>query len=201
MFSAGCGSNTDASCYCPSSEFVCNVFECLSAHGASDDEIASAQSYFQGICAPYVSSNPAVVTCAPNPTTTVGSTQTDVPVTTVQVYTTVFVQCSESGTAISGSSTESVLSTVITVPQVIFQTVTDSTTASAALVIGTPAPAEVPAGATPPSYPAATTISTIAVSNGTASATSPAQFTGASTHNTATFGTLVAAVLFAVLAM
>jgi len=201
MFSAGCGSNADASCYCPSSAFVCNVFECLSAHGATDDDIASAQSYFQGICAPHLSSNPAILTCASSVTTTGAGVPTDVPVTTINVVTTIVVPCSESGTVIPSSSTTSVLSTQLVVPQVVFQTVTGTSTAGAQLVVGTPTPAAVPAGAATYPAAAATTIATVPISNGTAAPTSPPAFTGASTRTTTTFGTLLAALLFAVFAM
>ncbi|KAK2624695.1 hypothetical protein QTJ16_005888 [Diplocarpon rosae] len=65
MFTEGCASNTDADCYCPSESFVTKVFQCLTAHGADDAEVDSAKTYFQGICAAHIPSNPAIVTAAP----------------------------------------------------------------------------------------------------------------------------------------
>ncbi|KAH8588531.1 hypothetical protein B0O99DRAFT_677390 [Bisporella sp. PMI_857] len=188
---SSCADNTDAACYCKSAELVCNVFDCLTSHGTAAD-ILSSQTYFQGICAPYIDVNAAIITCkgevepdtpdAPLPTVAVPA-----DVTTISVVTTITVPCTESGTTIPGSSTQSVISTAITVPQVVFQTPSAAgTTAPVALVVGTPAPATNTAGIITGVYttapiPAATTLATIPAGNGTSPTATPSAvgFTGA----------------------
>ncbi|KAG0650300.1 hypothetical protein D0Z07_2959 [Hyphodiscus hymeniophilus] len=218
LYTTGCNSNTDSECYCPSSSFVSTVFECLSAHGASSDEVASAQTYFQGICAAHVSSNPAIVTAASTITLSASSGgvfATSVPVTTVQVLTTLTVPCTEStgvssGSIIAGSSTTTVLSTAVTVPQVQFTTVLGATTAAAGLVPASTQASQaagvtigVPAAAS--GISAATTLASIGVSNATITSsltpTSAVPFTGAGSRTGMALGSIGAAVLFAVFAM
>jgi hypothetical protein len=221
-FIVGCIDNTDSACYCPSVDFVNNVYGCLSAYGADANEIATAQSFFQGICAPYVPSNPAIITGASSVATTAGVTApASIPVTTIQVLTTLTVPCSQTagpsiGSIIPSSSTTTVLSTAVTVPQVVFSTAPPASAnagataapAGPALVVGTP-PA-VPAGATAPAatYAAptagSTTLASVPVSNGTVKATStPAQVTagsGASSNGIAV-GSGLFAIVIAVLAL
>lgn len=92
-----------------------------------------------------------------------------------------------------------VISTQLTVPQVVFQTITGSSTYSAALVQGT-APATVTAGATT-GIVAQTTLATSSVSGALAGTTTPAQFTGAADRNGVAGGVIGAAVLFAVMVL
>ncbi|KAL2062088.1 hypothetical protein VTL71DRAFT_6354 [Oculimacula yallundae] len=207
LFLEGCTSNTDADCYCPSAQFVSNVFECLSAHAADDDEIAQAQTYFQGICAPHIPSNPAIVTGATTAllTTAPPPAATPVPVTTIQILTTLTVPCVEttgisSGSTIPSSSTTSVLSTYITVPQVVFQTVTGTSTISADLVAGTPAPA--PAATTPAVQTpvVAPTVSRTG-SAGLGATQTPLPFQGAAAQMSFGFSAVFGAVVVAVLAL
>jgi hypothetical protein len=179
-----CTSNDDKDCYCPNSNFTTLVFGCLSAHGASDAEIAAAQVYFQGICAQYVPQNPAIITAAPpvsTPAPVAGA------VTTIQVYTTVVVPCTQSN---GPASTTTVISSALTVPQVIFTTMPG--TSGVGLVPMTTAPA--------PAY-APTTMATVAptstISSGNSTTTSkPPNFTGAASRSGVAISVLGAALAF-----
>ncbi|KAE9365225.1 hypothetical protein N431DRAFT_473299 [Stipitochalara longipes BDJ] len=202
LFIEGCSSNADIDCFCPSKDFASNVFSCLSAHGASDTEISSAQTYFQGICAAYIPSNPAIVTEASSVVATVS--QTNYPVTTITVQTTLTVPCTEStgissGYTIPSSYITTTLSTAITVPQVVFTTVGTSS-GGAVLVTGAPTigNAGVAASTIVPAY---STFAVSATSNGTTQASStPSQvFTGSAGKNSIAVGASLAAVVFAVL--
>ncbi|KAI1748648.1 hypothetical protein F4782DRAFT_347668 [Xylaria castorea] len=126
MFAVGCKDNTDSSCYCPDSDFVNNVFACLYAHGESDEVVSEAVSYFQGICAPFVPSNPGIATGAATITSVLTVTPTPAPsasYTTIQVVATTVVPCTDSvGEVIPSSSSTVIVSTAMTVPQVIFTT-------------------------------------------------------------------------------
>ena len=144
IFKSGCKDNTDSDCYCPRPEFIKNVVECVDAYGASDSEVAAAVAYMQGICAPYIPQNPAIVTCVP-------STITATPLLPSQVATITY-------------STGSI-NTVITVPQVVITTYTGGPTPVPGVVAGTPpaapaAPTDVPVPGTgvipAPGSPAAT---------------------------------------------
>ncbi|KAI1323983.1 hypothetical protein F5Y16DRAFT_327103 [Xylariaceae sp. FL0255] len=131
MYSVGCKDNTEASCYCPDSSYISNVYECLYAHGESDEIISEAISYIQGLCAPYVSSNPGIATAPATITSylTVSATSTIASPTVVTVQATTVVPCTDSeGLTITGSSTTVTISTAMTVPQVVFTTVTAATT-------------------------------------------------------------------------
>ncbi|RFU25973.1 hypothetical protein B7463_g10357, partial [Scytalidium lignicola] len=165
IHTTGCKDNTDSSCYCPSSDFVTSVYDCLSAHGADADEVAAAQAYFQGICAPHVSSNPAIVTAASTVSAN-GGTPTNVPVTTIEVYTTLVVPCTESN---GPTATTTTISTALTVPQVQFSTVTAAGAAS------TPAVALIPA--TTAAYVAPAAYSTPVSTAPITSLASPAPYT------------------------
>ena len=70
-----CTSNSDAACFCPSSEFTEKVGSCIKAWGSSQQEISSALSYFAGICAPYVPNNPAIIEIVPPSTTPILTTR------------------------------------------------------------------------------------------------------------------------------
>ncbi|KAJ8106263.1 hypothetical protein ONZ43_g7124 [Nemania bipapillata] len=97
MFSVGCKDNTDSSCYCPDNAFVNNIFACLAAHGESDEVISEAVSYFQGICAPFVPSNPGIATGAETYTTVLTVTPTSIAsYTTISVTATTVVPCTDS---------------------------------------------------------------------------------------------------------
>ncbi|KAF5619480.1 hypothetical protein F52700_11763 [Fusarium sp. NRRL 52700] len=121
---ADCKDNTDAACYCPSKDFVSNVFECLYAHAENDDTVAQAVSFFQGICAPYAEKNPVIATGADSVTehiTVTGTTIiTSAHYTTVVVATTITEPVVASGTPVEGSSTVKTIQTEIVVPEVGF---------------------------------------------------------------------------------
>ncbi|KAF4501621.1 hypothetical protein FAGAP_2186 [Fusarium agapanthi] len=121
---ADCKDNTDAACYCPSKDFVSNVFECLYAHAENDDTVAQAVSFFQGICAPYAEKNPVIATGADSVTehiTVTGTTIiTSAHYTTVVVATTITEPVVASGTPVEGSSTVKTIETEIVVPEVGF---------------------------------------------------------------------------------
>ncbi|CAG8959834.1 hypothetical protein HYFRA_00001742 [Hymenoscyphus fraxineus] len=147
-FIVGCVDNTETSCYCPDRDFVNNVYGCLQAHGADAAIIDKAAKYFQGICAPHIPQNPAIVIgCPPSPPapelpsppapelpgpvlSTPGPITTQppsVPVTTISIVSTVTIPCIETtgplaGYPIPNITTTSLLSTVLTVPQVVFIT-------------------------------------------------------------------------------
>lgn len=148
LFTTGCTDNTDAECYCPDATFVKNVYDCLYAHGETDEIIAEAVSYFQGICGRWVDQNPGIATDATVTTyITVTATPTVAPVyTTIVVDATTVVPCTDdAGQVIPSSSTTVTVSTSMTVPQVDFTThpagdvdVIPITTAPAPVVTGTP---------------------------------------------------------------
>ncbi|KAI0203374.1 hypothetical protein F4808DRAFT_418470 [Astrocystis sublimbata] len=176
MFSVGCNDNTDAACFCPDSEYVKNVFTCLYAHGESDQVISDAVSYFQGICAPFVPTNPGIATGAETITSVLTVTPTPAPAatyTTIEVVATTVVPCTdEVGEVIPSSSSTVVVSTQMTVPQVIFTTITPeagagpeaSTSADAAIVPGTyPAFTPTPTGVAAP-YPTGSGVATFTTS-------------------------------------
>lgn len=129
LFIAKCDSNTDSSCYCPSEIFIKSVFDCVWAHGESDEIVSESIIYIQGLCAPHVPENPAIATGA-TITSYVTVTATPPPsavYTTVVVEATTVVPCTDSaGSVIPSSSSTSVLTTAITVPQVGFTTSGDS---------------------------------------------------------------------------
>jgi hypothetical protein len=125
MFNVGCSDNTDAACYCPDATFVKNVFDCLYAHGESDQIVAEAVAYFQGICGKWVNQNPGIATDATVTTyITVTAAPTVAPVyTTIIVEATTVVPCTDdAGQVIPSSSTTVVINTSMTVPQVDFTT-------------------------------------------------------------------------------
>ncbi|POR36408.1 Uncharacterized protein TPAR_03395 [Tolypocladium paradoxum] len=117
-----CKNNVDAACYCPSKEFVDNIFSCLYAHGQTGDIISEAVSFFQGICAPFIPQNPVIATGAETVTAIITVTGTprvtSVAYTTMHVTATVVEPCTTEGTTIPGSSTTKVISTDVTVPQI-----------------------------------------------------------------------------------
>ncbi|KKZ66950.1 hypothetical protein EMCG_07378 [[Emmonsia] crescens] len=178
-----CGSNSDISCFCPSSEFTSAVIACIQSWGASNDEIQSALSYFTGICAAHIPKNPGIITAIPStiiltpPPAPTPATQTggptivtpppQAPCTTITV-----------SQVITVSGTDSILTTIVTVPQVQFitETIAGATTGiNVGLVPGTTAlPAEAPTDG-PPSYPTPTQASTLA--------TIPLSPTGSTTIN------------------
>jgi hypothetical protein len=88
-----CKDNADSSCYCRDAEFVKQVMGCIEAWSDDDDQTHGAASYFQGICAPYVPQNPAIITACPSagkPTTTPVSESSSIETTaeTAPVYST-----------------------------------------------------------------------------------------------------------------
>lgn len=193
-----CKSNADADCFCKSNDLVEKIYQCLSAHGASDEEVDKAQNFFQGVCAPYVPENPAIITDATTLTITASHPVQTAPVTTIQLITTVTVPCVETegpsqGATIPGSSTTKVISTAVTVPQVVFETITGASSHIVSLVQGTPtAPANnVPATTqdaiitTTPFIGVPTTLASIGLPpKGTGAFTpSPPQFTGAASRS------------------
>ncbi|KAG5811562.1 hypothetical protein H9Q74_013526 [Fusarium xylarioides] len=121
---ADCKDNTDAACYCPSKDFVSNVFECLYAHAENDDTVAQAVSFFQGICAPYAQKNPVIATGADSVTEHITVTGTTIITSahyiTVVVATTITEPVVASGTPVEGSCTVRTIETEIVVPEVGF---------------------------------------------------------------------------------
>ncbi|EFQ26830.1 adhesin protein Mad1 [Colletotrichum graminicola] len=157
MWSTGCAANSDANCYCPDAQFVENIFSCIYAYGASDDIISKATLFFQGICAPHIPQNPAIVT-APATITTALTVGVEKPaptnpadITTVVIDKTVVVPCVTGGTTIPGSSTTATIKTTLVVPQVSFAT----NSASDVVPVPIKAPTAPAGGAGPSGVPAA----------------------------------------------
>lgn len=159
LFAVGCKDNSDASCYCPDSQFVENVFTCIYAHGESDEQISEAVNYFQGICGNYAGSNPGIATAVPTYVSQVSpaSSASASIYTTIVVDVTTVVPCTTSvGSTVStiaGSSSTIIISTAVTVPQVVFSSITSgASTTDVAVVPGTysavPVVSATPTGAT-----------------------------------------------------
>ena len=138
----GCKDNTDSACYCPSKDFVDNVFDCLYSHGESEEAVQEAITYFQGICAPHAPENPGIVTYPETITKVFTATPTHAPTavyTTIELVATTVVPCT--GSEGESSSSTAVISTTISVPDVGFTTVTDAPgTTSVVVVPGPTAP-------------------------------------------------------------
>ncbi|KAL8413827.1 hypothetical protein RB594_005170 [Gaeumannomyces avenae] len=158
IFQLGCKDNTDTACYCPDKTFAENVFQCFYAHGASDETISKAVTFYQGICAPHIPQNPAIVTA---PTVTSYITVTPAPtstnpaaVTTIVLSTTTVVPCTDdNGSTIPSSSSTVTINTSVTVPKLGFTTApgVSSTPVVGLIPITTPISAVVPVPTTPTS--------------------------------------------------
>ncbi|KAK2859923.1 hypothetical protein FQN49_004580, partial [Arthroderma sp. PD_2] len=116
-----CSSNSDISCFCPSSEFTDNVIQCIRSWGSSDAEVQAALTYFTAICAAHIPKNPGIVTAIP-PSITLGPTAQPSapggPAPTTMPQTTIEVPHVITGT--DGSTTST--TTKITVPHIGFTT-------------------------------------------------------------------------------
>ncbi|OBT49872.1 hypothetical protein VE04_09499 [Pseudogymnoascus sp. 24MN13] len=124
---AGCKSNSDIACFCPKADFTKNLFECLTSFGATDAEINEAAEFFQGICAPYVPTNPGIITDCPDKGAVETTKPHTGPVTTIVVETTVTVPCEPTGTATETTFTVTTISTqviVVTGPATVEATAT-----------------------------------------------------------------------------
>jgi hypothetical protein len=188
-----CSSINDYRCFCPNANLTIQVFACLSAYGASDSEISAAQIYFQGICAEYATQNPAIVTAASTLTATATIAG---PVTTINVYTTVVVPCTQSN---GPASTTTIISSAVIVPQVVLTTVTGT---SVGLYQGTQAPITTTAAAAAIATTMATVTPTYGASNSTHAATAGSpKFTGAASRSNVAFSVVGAALAFSFFAM
>ncbi|KAJ5765257.1 hypothetical protein N7520_004816 [Penicillium odoratum] len=128
-----CSSNSDAACFCPSSEFTAKFKSCVEAWSSSQEQTDSALSYFAGICAPYIPGNPDIISLVPTTTPSVSSQHgTGAPSSTPSVV--VVTPVPEPCTTVTWSSH------TVTVPQVGFSTKTDASTTVVNLVTGSPLP-------------------------------------------------------------
>ncbi|KGO38367.1 hypothetical protein PEX1_073130 [Penicillium expansum] len=134
-----CDSNSDAACFCPSTEFTDKVSGCIRAWSSSKKEEDSALAFFAGICAPFVPENPAIVDIATTCTSSDPVTSTT-HVPHITSNTRVFVSTVSVATSVPTApcTTISWASHTATVPLVEFSTVTCSTTTSVNLVVVTP---------------------------------------------------------------
>ncbi|KAJ1335903.1 hypothetical protein MN608_02647 [Microdochium nivale] len=158
MFIVQCIDNTDSACYCPDEKFVTSVFDCMYAHGETDDIIKEAVEYFQGICAPYVPQNPAIGTGADTITPILTVTATAPPTavyTTIEIVATSVVPCTDAqGVEIPSSSSTITYSTTLSVPEVHFSTITNMPgSTQVAVVPGPTVYPTAPAPGVPPRLP------------------------------------------------
>lgn len=102
-----------------------NVYDCLYAYGESDQDVADAVSYFQGICGTHAQNNPAIATAA-TCTSYINATATYAPsqsTTVVIVTATTVVPCTDAtGAPIPSSYTTTTTTQNMTVPQVALTT-------------------------------------------------------------------------------
>ncbi|KAJ5910942.1 uncharacterized protein N7473_000245 [Penicillium subrubescens] len=140
-----CDSNSDAACFCPSSEFTEKVTTCIHSWGRSEKEVDSSLSYLAGICAPYVPKNPEIIDIVPPSRTTpaevpeaphntftapgpgITAPSEDVPPEVTQAPTARKTPC----TTMTWSSR------TVTAPLVEFSTISVGTSSTVALVPGT----------------------------------------------------------------
>lgn len=113
-----CASTTNCDCYCKSAAHVSSIIQCIASSGGSKSDISRAVAYFQGICAPYVPHNPAIITAVPSTVTRVEALSENCPYTTVTLLTAVTEACTLR--ACKGPSTTRQISTCITAPAVSF---------------------------------------------------------------------------------
>lgn len=134
-----CDSNSDAACFCPSSEFTGKVEDCIHAWAKSDEEKDSALSYFAGICASYVPQNPSLISMVP--TSTSPASQTSHPTSSSEVMTPVRpINPTTTGSYSTPCTTVTWSSQTVTVPQVAFSTIPMAHTTSVCLVAATVTP-------------------------------------------------------------
>ncbi|CAG9995907.1 unnamed protein product [Clonostachys byssicola] len=147
-----CSNNLDVACFCPNSDFVEKTYQCIYSYGGSDDIVAEAAAFFQGMCAGYVGENPAIVTgidTVTNILTVTGTPVVSVPYTTVVIETTLTEPCVTGGTTIPGSSTIKTISTEVTIPNISVPSATATATAAPSTT-----------GANSPANPTASTLTT-----------------------------------------
>ncbi|GIJ87917.1 hypothetical protein Asppvi_006830 [Aspergillus pseudoviridinutans] len=173
-----CNSNSDASCFCPSSEFTDKVIACVQSWGASQSEVQAALSYFTGICAAYVPQNPGIVTAIPT-TITLVPTVTPTGVNAVTAQPTGGATATPTGAAAvtpaphassAPCTTITYSSYTVTVPQVAFSTATGGSTTTVGLIPG-PAPTSGVSAGTTTRVPNPWLSSTLVTHPGTATAT------------------------------
>ncbi|GFF41417.1 extracellular serine-threonine rich protein [Aspergillus udagawae] len=173
-----CNSNSDASCFCPSSEFTDKVIACVQSWGASQSEVQAALSYFTGICAAYVPKNPGIVTAIPSTITlvpTINPTGADAvtaqPTGGATATPTGGAAVTPAPQAPSAPCTTITYSSyTVTVPQVAFSTATSGSTTTVGLIPG-PAPTSGVSAGTTTRIPNPWLSSTLVTHPGTASAT------------------------------
>ena len=114
-----CKDNADFSCYCRNSDLINKVMECIDAWSDDDEKTQAAAGYLQGICAPYVPENPAIITACPsgNKPPASPATQTapvpEVPEETAPVYESTSTEGSPITTAPVEMTTSTVYSTAV----------------------------------------------------------------------------------------
>lgn len=213
-FVVGCVDNADASCYCPDANFVQNVYQCLYAYGDSDETVAEAIQYFQGICGSYAGNNPAVATGASLTTYLTATATPPASATTIVVHETTVVPCTNSaGEILPSSSSTITVSTVLTVPQVALTTYTASSTTEVGVVPVTSYPASAvetaspvsPSGGAPggeaPIYPTGSSPSASGVAQGTTALVPSASQTTVVTAGAGKTGASLGAAFLAVVAV
>ncbi|KAL1876305.1 hypothetical protein Daus18300_002934 [Diaporthe australafricana] len=208
-FVVGCVDNADASCYCPDANFVQNVYQCLYAYGDSDETVAEAIQYFQGICGSYAGNNPAVATGASVTTYLTATATAPASATTIIVQATTVVPCTNSaGEVLPSSSSTVTVSTVLTVPQVALTTYAGASTTEVGVVpvASYPASAVESAGAVTPSgaaplYPTGSSAGSSGVAQGTTALVPSASQTTVVTAGAGKTGAGLGAAVLAVVAV
>ncbi|KJX98132.1 hypothetical protein TI39_contig432g00001 [Zymoseptoria brevis] len=171
LHTVSCKDNTDYSCFCKDTNFITKVYGCLSSWSQSADNTTNGVSYLMGLCAPYIPSNPAIITGCPSSvtpavytppppppppsseaspvTTQAGTPPAPPPCTTITYSSELVIPATESSSA---SAITTTILTTVTVPQVVLTTYTVTESGSTVTVpdlgYGTPLPAPPTASST-----------------------------------------------------
>ncbi|PLN85746.1 hypothetical protein BDW42DRAFT_190529 [Aspergillus taichungensis] len=161
-----CDSNADTACFCPSTDFTNKVISCIQAWGSSAAEIQSSLSYFTGICAAFVPTNPGIVTAVPT-TITLGPVPAPKPTAVAPLPN---GAPPAPAPAPAPCTTLTYSTYTVTVPQVGFSTSAGTSTTVVGLIPGPAAPTGVTPGGTATRIPNPwTASSTLATHRGASS--------------------------------
>jgi hypothetical protein len=123
-----CKDNTDHTCWCPSEQFITDVYGCLVSWEPDLSVVQSAVYWLAGLCQDFVGSNPAIVTgCPPGVTIAPPPTAAVTPAASQIITTEVILQtvtsCPAGQTVAVGGVT-----TVVQTPTILTIDITSTTT-------------------------------------------------------------------------